>query len=180
MTLLLYSDPNNDGDPNDAVLLATVVTDIPFVQSDEIVVVDIEPTFVGNEGDIFFIGAFITYSGFFMALDTSSPYQAQSWVASDYAGQGDIEDLSNNLLPPQLIGDICCEGNWLLRAVLTMGVECPCPADLDGDGSVGILDLLALVAAWSSDPGGPPDFDGDGTVGILDLLTLLANWGPCA
>ena len=26
----------------------------------------------------------------------------------------------------------------------------------------------------------PPDFDGDGTVGILDLLTLLANWGPCA
>ncbi len=28
--------------------------------------------------------------------------------------------------------------------------------------------------------GGPPDFDGDGTVGILDLLTLLANSGPCA
>ena len=24
------------------------------------------------------------------------------------------------------------------------------------------------------------DFDTDGTVGILDLLTLLANWGPCA
>ncbi|MCZ6612630.1 MAG: hypothetical protein O6941_08330 [Planctomycetota bacterium] len=22
----------------------------------------------------------------------------------------------------------------------------------------------------------PPDFDGDGTVGILNLLTLLANW----
>ena len=30
-----------------------------------------------------------------------------------------------------------------------------------------------------TDPGGPPDFDGDGTVGILDLLTLLANWGAC-
>ena len=28
-------------------------------------------------------------------------------------------------------------------------------------------------------PGDPPDFDGDGNVGILDLLTLLANWGPC-
>ncbi|MCH8164643.1 MAG: hypothetical protein IH889_03455, partial [Planctomycetes bacterium] len=51
--------------------------------------------------------------------------------------------------------------------------------DLDGTGSVGILDLLALLAAWGTDPGGPPDFDGDGTVGILDLLTLLANWGPC-
>ena len=55
----------------------------------------------------------------------------------------------------------------------------PCPADLDGDGSVGITDLLALLGAWGTDPGGPPDFDGDNTVGILDLLTLLANWGPC-
>ncbi len=54
-----------------------------------------------------------------------------------------------------------------------------CPWDLDGDVSVGILDLLALLAAWGSDPGGSPDFDGDGTVGILDLLALLANWGPC-
>ena len=55
-----------------------------------------------------------------------------------------------------------------------------CPWDLDAGGSVGILDLLALLAAWGTDPGGPPDFDGDGTVGILDLLSLLANWGPCA
>ena len=23
------------------------------------------------------------------------------------------------------------------------------------------------------------DRDGDATLGILDLLTLLANWGPC-
>ncbi len=49
-----------------------------------------------------------------------------------------------------------------------------------GNGTVGILDLLVLLAAWGTDPGGPPDFDGDGMVGILDLLTLLANWGPCA
>ncbi len=54
-----------------------------------------------------------------------------------------------------------------------------CPWDLDGTGSVGILDLLALLAVWGTDPGGPPDFDNDGNVGILDLLALLANWGPC-
>ncbi len=68
-------------------------------------------------------------------------------------------------------------------ALRIFGNERPCvacPADLDGDDTVGILDLLALLAAWGTDPGGPPDFDGDGTVGILDLLTLLANWGPCA
>ncbi len=55
----------------------------------------------------------------------------------------------------------------------------PCPADLDGDGEVGITDLLALLAAWGTDPGGAPDFDGDGSVGITDLLTLLAAWGVC-
>ena len=48
------------------------------------------------------------------------------------------------------------------------------------DGTVGILDLLALLAAWGTNPGGPPDFDNDGTVGILDLLTLVASWGACA
>ncbi len=57
----------------------------------------------------------------------------------------------------------------------------PCPADLDGDGNVGILDLLALLSAWGPCSGDcPSDFNGDGIVGILDLLKLLANWGPCA
>ena len=55
------------------------------------------------------------------------------------------------------------------------------PGDLDGDGVVGILDLLALLAAWGpcSDPPNPcpADLNGDGAVGILDLLALLANWG---
>ncbi len=54
------------------------------------------------------------------------------------------------------------------------------PADLDGDGIVGILDFLALLAAWGPCPGAgtcPGDLDGDGTVGILDFLALLADWG---
>ena len=43
---------------------------------------------------------------------------------------------------------------------------CPCP-DLDGDGTVGITDLLDLLANW----GNP--------YGINDLLALLSAWGPC-
>ena len=54
-----------------------------------------------------------------------------------------------------------------------------CPWDLDGDGLVGIVDFLDLLAQWGTDPGGPPDFDNDGNVGITDFLALLANWGPC-
>ncbi len=54
--------------------------------------------------------------------------------------------------------------------------------DLDDDGTVGIVDFLALLAAWGpcSDPcprSCPADLDGDCVVGILDLLVLLGNWG---
>ena len=54
-----------------------------------------------------------------------------------------------------------------------------CPADLDGSGSVGGIDALALILSWGTDPGGPPDFDGDLDVGITDFLALLGNWGTC-
>ncbi|MCH8151442.1 MAG: hypothetical protein IH830_03600 [Planctomycetes bacterium] len=55
----------------------------------------------------------------------------------------------------------------------------PCPWDLDGDGMVGILDLLNLLAAWGTDPGGPPDVNCDGDVDVFDLKALADNWGRC-
>ena len=58
----------------------------------------------------------------------------------------------------------------------------PVPGDLDEDGMVGIVDFLALLAAWGPcpDPCSPScaaDLDGDCNVGITDFLILLANWG---
>ncbi len=64
-----------------------------------------------------------------------------------------------------------------------IGDACDGPAgDLDGDGVVGILDLLILLATWGPcDPPCPPaclaDIDANCTVNVLDLLILLANWG---
>ncbi len=49
--------------------------------------------------------------------------------------------------------------------------------DINGDGTVGIGDLLILLGAWGGCPSPcPADFDGNGSVGIGDLLALLANW----
>ncbi len=51
--------------------------------------------------------------------------------------------------------------------------------DVDGDGVVGVNDLLALLAAWGPCPDPPAqcaDQDADGVVGVTDLLILLANW----
>lgn len=61
--------------------------------------------------------------------------------------------------------------------------ECePCPADLDGDGSVGPGDLAIVLASWSVGSGCSDctgDLDGDGAVDAGDLTALLAAWGPC-
>ncbi len=55
------------------------------------------------------------------------------------------------------------------------------PGDIDGDGTVGIIDFLALLAAWGPcpppcPPRCPADLDADCSVSITDMLTLLANW----
>jgi hypothetical protein len=66
---------------------------------------------------------------------------------------------------------------------LCVDVQCnapTCPGDIDGDGAVGINDLIPVLAAWGPCPDCPEDVDGDGAVGLLDLLTVLAAWGPCA
>jgi hypothetical protein len=103
-----------------------------------------------------------------------------------------------------LIGPVTDQGGGLYSVMLTAGVstgidrfvvtvqeparatilapdphfEYFTPGDIDGDGSVGIVDFLTLLALWGPCPGPcPADLDGDGSVGITDFLTLLANWG---
>jgi hypothetical protein len=55
----------------------------------------------------------------------------------------------------------------------------PCPADIDGDGTVGATDIAILLGSWGSAKGGAADIDGDGAIGGLDLAALLAAWGDC-
>ena len=50
-------------------------------------------------------------------------------------------------------------------------------ADLDGDGNVGVEDLLDLVSQWGECPGCPGDLNGDGVVDVEDLLILIGQWG---
>lgn len=52
-----------------------------------------------------------------------------------------------------------------------------CPGDLNGDGTVGGLDLAGVLSRWGL--GGPADLNGDGVVGGQDLSIVLARWGPC-
>lgn len=54
----------------------------------------------------------------------------------------------------------------------------PCPADLDGDGSVGAPDIAILLGEWDG-RASAADLDQDGIVGAPDLAILLGAWGPC-
>jgi 3-phytase len=53
--------------------------------------------------------------------------------------------------------------------------------DINGDGSVGVVDFLLLLAAWGPCPAPPEacpaDVDRNGVVGVSDFLILLSHWG---
>ena len=69
----------------------------------------------------------------------------------------------------------------VLDTMATAALEEPLPCDADcgdGDGTVGVVDLLALLGNWGATPGAC-ELTGDGMVGVPDLLTLLESWGAC-
>jgi hypothetical protein len=77
-------------------------------------------------------------------------------------------------LIPLLGWDVVGDADSVTLLVIKLG-------DIDGDGSIGIEDFLAMLAEWGPCPVPPDpcpaDLDGDGMVGITDFLILLANWG---
>ncbi|MHC4080245.1 MAG: hypothetical protein ACYS15_07115 [Planctomycetota bacterium] len=67
---------------------------------------------------------------------------------------------------------------WGYRSFVIRLTPPPCPWDCgDGDGTVGVVDFLALLAQWGQ-VGTSCDVDGGG-VGVTDFLELLATWGSC-
>lgn len=58
----------------------------------------------------------------------------------------------------------------------------PRPADINGDSTVDVLDLLAVIGAWGPCVPGTictADVNFDCTVNVLDLLAVTGAWGPC-
>ena len=116
-----------------------------------------------------------------LPVQPESPFRL---CASDVDNDGD-EDLVviNSTFVPGRTGR---GGNSV--QVLVAGVE-PVLGDINGDGIVNVLDLLAVIVNWGPCPGscppscaadiaplGPPT-TGDCTVNVLDLLMVITNWG---
>jgi hypothetical protein len=50
------------------------------------------------------------------------------------------------------------------------------PGDVDGDGVVGVNDLLAVIGAWGPCQDCVEDLNNDGVVNVTDVLEVIANW----
>lgn len=116
VSLLLFEDPNNDGNPDDAALLTSVDTTAGSLSDFS---VPITPTKIS---DWFFVGLlYDTPTGFTAAgaIDTDTQL-ARSWVAESDVGEFDINDLTNNDKPIQPVASFyptSGDGAIMLRAV---------------------------------------------------------------
>ena len=62
--------------------------------------------------------------------------------------------------------------NWHIEASGQLGL----PGDVDGDGYVGVNDLLAIIAVWGPCANCDEDLNGDSVVNVNDLLEVIGNW----
>lgn len=112
----IWDDPNNDGDPEDAVLLSEMATTVQDPGTDLFHEVDVGEAFVSGH---FFIGAMSEHSaGEYPApLDEDTPGHAgDAWIVGSTTYEFDPHDLSSNDFPLAEIGSIGFGNYWLLRA----------------------------------------------------------------
>ncbi len=127
----------------------------------------------------------------FMNADhTVKAHQKISNTEGQFTGELDDQDQFGQTLAavPGLDDPLAlAAGAWLdddggldRGAIWVLQLEVACAGDADGDGEVGVVDLLERLEQWGPCAGGcSADFDCDETVSVIDLLVLLGAWGPC-
>src|SRR5215216_4520140 len=117
-TAYLWSDPNGDGSPTDAVVLASAPGVVSQAGTDTFLTTPIPPTMVTTTN--FFVGFVITHTAgqFPAAFDETAPtLSGRSWVS--------IGGNPNNLSDAITIESAGLVGNWLIRAEGTGGGPTP-------------------------------------------------------
>ncbi|OUC13239.1 MAG: hypothetical protein B0A82_18280 [Alkalinema sp. CACIAM 70d] len=120
ISLFLYSDPNNDGRPDDAQILAQAETTITNPDSLTFTTVDIQPTQL-DVGSHFFVGALFRNQlrGQLPAtIDTLNSVDNRSWYVianhgDEQPSNFDAVNLTKNYVPPTALTP--GSGNWVLR-----------------------------------------------------------------
>ena len=145
VTIAVYDDPNDDGDPTDGVLLSsTTATVAPgSVDTDVFQTINLPSTVTAN--GLFFVTATVTHNAgeYPGPLDQSSGggptcgtggSNPGSWVCGNTSGTMNFNNLAANDVPPLDMDLIGLPGNWLLRVTCGPGGP-PGTAYCFGDGS---------------------------------------------
>ncbi|MEE2908221.1 MAG: agmatine deiminase family protein [Planctomycetota bacterium] len=138
-------------DPNDCPMISWISDDDEF----DVVSVDIE--YSTNDG-----ASWIT-----LQADLSPAGSTTVCIPDTPTSQGRLRVLARDgdgNTGGDLSGIIIVEGD---------GVE----GDVDGDGDVDVVDVLAVIADWNCVDDCPGDVNGDSIVNVEDILIVLANFG---
>ncbi len=142
VTIGVWSDPNGDGTPFDAVLLGSVAGTIQNEGTDTFVVYTFSPPVDLPPGATsFFVGDMTpSNSGpekFYQGIDQNSALHRQSWVAANGDGSPvDINNIGNNDFIG-IIDDFGIPGNWGIRAdsgnISPTPTPTPTPTPMEGE-----------------------------------------------
>jgi hypothetical protein len=195
----LWSDPDGDGEPADAQMLASAPTSTVNMPGG-VFRVDLPTTYVGEAGTSFFVGVILAYpdaNAFPCPLDATAPSTlGVSWIIG-CQGPIDPNDLANGAIEYALVEDaIGIPMNVIVRAVAKVptgdcnlnGVPDECDiasgasADLDGNGVPDECEDCngnGVPDGWDVDPADP---DGNGEIsadcqpdGVPDECQLAGN-----
>src|SRR5690606_11493073 len=157
---LVWDDPDDDGDPSNAVLVSS--TPLPVVWGAfELIGVEIDPMQVSGG---FAVGVLVrTAEAPQLYMDRTAPTGA-AWITSGAAL--DPANLSTVRAPGMAV-------DWFIRADAG---EVVCAADCDGSGEVDFFDFLCFQELFAS---GDPEADCDGS-GELDFFDFLYFQGEFA
>jgi len=158
-TVCIWSDPNGDGSPTDAVLLTTAPGVISNQGTDTFITTDVTDTVITTPN--FFVGFLVTHAAgqFPAAFDESNPIFNRSFIAGDSV-MGNINNLNDNELPVAPIESFGLFGNWLIRADASGGGGgITLSARVRRQGS-----LRAVTLSWSPADGGDINILRDGAV----------------
>ena len=119
VTIAIWSDPNGDGDPHDALLLGSVAGTIQMEGTDTFIDYTFSPPVDVSAFTSFFVGDMTPMNNgpehFYQGLDQDNS-QMRSWIAANSDGSPvDINVVGNNTLIGT-IDSFGLPGNWLVRA----------------------------------------------------------------
>lgn len=175
----IWSDPNGDGDPTDAILIESIQTpaESPWLP---VTIIDVEfpETMIGDPGESVFLGAWVDALSAapeaFPATYDANAVAGTSWWVTRFEAI-DPNDLAADAVEFGLIGEIIpgLQGDWLLegtfcptghcgesRDVDENGVPDECDPDCNGNGIPDDLDL----------ENGAPDCNGNGIIDVCETL----------